>query len=339
MDFFSSVYRVILGVGALAVAVGAVFVLVKQLTPNPPPVRTASFEDIEVARDMTLAEYEADRGIRANAAFRTLPPEHAPPAAYRLVADIVPANSYRTKGAVVQEGNGTPAGEVSEVLANRSIRYRAPRSRPSQGTTTSASTTTEATPSANMTTSATPSATPSASTTTSIAGATEATEAPEAIPPPPPPYATPSHTFALPSKCVRCPMLLVIERALADARGDSVAAAGELHAAEGEWRKRYRNGKPQLVGVAVNYTLDLQGFAGQVVKVEYTIVSVGRHLSEDWWGRHMVITLTKPIHDKALIPERFWALIPQTPGTYYFHLELLNSSGEEVGYKDTPQFH
>jgi hypothetical protein len=381
---FENANEGILGAGALAVAIGTIVVLINQLTspPTPPAKRNARFDHIEGPREITLAEYEADSGLRAGAAYRPDPTEWLRQAAYRLLAytnsspptakpnvtilesrtpmppaestttstasttsttatettpahilppvstttgtsttpgpgegtyylykrTTLPRDAYRAHNAIIQEGNGTSPRKVSEALADS---FGESGSHESEGGATSTSTESQ---------------TGTFSATTPTA---------EASPPPPPS----AHRVVLPRKCTRCALLPILESALADSHEDPEAAGRELRAAEREWRERNRDGDPQLVGVEVDYRLDLKGFAGKKVIVKYTIVKAGPHLSPDWWGLRVADKGTEPKEPEASIPEKLWALIPQAPGTYYLHLELYSSEGKELEYADTHTFH
>jgi hypothetical protein len=382
--------KAILVAGALAVAIGAIVLLVNQLAPDPTPTPkpSASFERIEAPREITLGEYEADGGSlpaaylpaagrREGAAYRLAADVVAPPAkpsvssrpnvtlrsrtpapavetttsttppretkvhtqdmtvhvlpststtststspsttsagggeTYFLRSGSLPSNSYRVPNAIIQEGSGTSPGEVSEVLADR-------RSEPSEGEEGTTSTT----------------------STTSSGSQYETYETYDSSTTPLPGSEPPAgaHSVVLPRKCARCALLPILESALADSNDNAATAARELRAAEREWRERNRDGRPQLVGVEVDYRLDLKGFAGKKVTVKYTIYEAGRHLSEDWWGLRVADQGTEPREPVASIPEKLWALIPQVPGTYYLHLELY-SGGTELEDADTPKFH
>ncbi len=399
---FEKVNKLILAAGALAVAIGAILLLINQLMsppPPPPPKRDARFDHIEGPREITLAEYEADGGSRVGAAYLPDPAEWRAERGYRLLADTIasvptpqpdlallkagvavpettttpatetppvhilpptpttettpahilpptpttetapvhilpptptttspstasgeggeathplyrygslPSGAYRAHHAIIQEGNGTSPRKVSEMLADS---FGESSSSEGEGTTSTETST--------------------GSQTEPRSGTTPMAEAP-------PPE---THRVALPRKCRRCALLPILESALADSDDNAEAAARELRAAEHEWRERNRGGSPQLVGVEVDYRLDLRGFEGKKVIVKYTIVESGRHLSPEWWGLRVAGKGTEPEEPDASIPEKLWALIPQAPGTYHLHLELYNSEGKELEYADTPTFH
>ena len=133
-------------------------------------------------------------------------------------------------------------------------------------------------------------------------------------------------------------MLPAIEGALVRNHHEPKAAAHELRVASREWRSVNHNGIPELSGVEVSYSLNLKGLAHKEVKLRYIIRSRRHRLPKGWWGKHLITDLTRAKTDEAVVPERFWALVPQVHGKYYLHLELLNGKGEDLIETDTEDF-
>jgi hypothetical protein len=163
---------------------------------------------------------------------------------------------------------------------------------------------------------------------------TETSTSPETLESGPPPS-----TAGPPRRCDHCAGRPIVEQALAASHNNVAEAARKLRAAAGEWRALTAGGTPQWIGVPVHYTLDISGYAGRWVKVQYSISTRGRHrLPPVWWNHEVLIRRTLAKGSEVSAPERFWAPIPQEPGDYFIELELVGDKGEELDIEPTKEF-
>ncbi len=135
-----------------------------------------------------------------------------------------------------------------------------------------------------------------------------------------------------------CPLRPTVERAIADTSSNLEQAAEEVAAVFRDSRAQVFEHKSQPIGVTVNYTLDLVGYAGKRTILEWTLCSqrTGRPLPREWW-RNVIVKQIEPTSDKAKATGSFWAPIPPRRGDYYFRLRVFYN-GLEVAHRKTGQF-
>jgi hypothetical protein len=145
---------------------------------------------------------------------------------------------------------------------------------------------------------------------------------------------------SVPSQCgTGCGLRPTIDKAIADYSSNLAEAAKEIAAAFTDSRVQVYEDKPQPVGVTVNYTIDLVGFAGQRMILEWTLCSnpANRPLPKPWW-RNVIVKQIVPTNETIKTSGNFWAPVPPARGNYYFRLRVFDGSSEPT-HKTSDPFH
>jgi len=121
----------------------------------------------------------------------------------------------------------------------------------------------------------------------------------------------------------------------------AVKAAREIANAFANSRGRVIGNKLYPSGVAVNYTIDLAGWADREARLEWSLWSQteGRPLPKPWL-RNVITKEIKPKVDDGSFSGQFWIPAPPRRGDYVVHLTVYDSDHVEHGEAETePPFH
>jgi hypothetical protein len=145
----------------------------------------------------------------------------------------------------------------------------------------------------------------------------------------------------VPATCAStCGLRPTIDQAIADYSANLAEAARAVAAAFSESRDEIFEHKVVPVGVTVNYSLDLVGFAGKRMVLEWTLCSSSteRPLPRTWWRNVIVKQIVPSSNAPTRVPGNFWAPIPATRGDYYFRLRVFEGGSEHTN-RVTEAFH
>jgi hypothetical protein len=143
---------------------------------------------------------------------------------------------------------------------------------------------------------------------------------------------------SVPSQCgAGCALRPTIDKAIADYSSNLAEAAKEIANAFTDSRVQIYEHKPQPVGVTVNYAINLIGFAGQRVILEWTLCSkpANRPLPKPWW-RNVIVKQIVPTNEKIKTSGNFWAPVPPARGNYYFRLRVFDGNSEPTHKTSDP---
>jgi hypothetical protein len=144
----------------------------------------------------------------------------------------------------------------------------------------------------------------------------------------------------LPSKCrVSCALSPTIDKALGEYAANSDEAARQVASIFHDSRQGVFGRKREPLGVAVHFSIDLIGYAGQLLVIDWTLCSAqtGRPLPREWL-RNVPAEVVRPTSNRLKRPGNFWAPLPPKHGRYYFRLRVFDSSNEVV-QTQTQVFH
>jgi len=151
----------------------------------------------------------------------------------------------------------------------------------------------------------------------------------------------PTTASSVPATCAStCGLRPTIDQAIADYSANLAEAARTVAAAFRESRNEIFEHKVVPVGVTVSYSLDLVGFAGKRLVLEWTLCSSSteRPLPRTWW-RNVIVKQVVPSTDSPTrVHGNFWAPIPATRGDYYFRLRVFEGGSEHTN-RVTEAFH
>jgi hypothetical protein len=137
-----------------------------------------------------------------------------------------------------------------------------------------------------------------------------------------------------------CPAVKpTVDKAIADSSSNLPGAAKAVAALFRESRQESVEHKREPVGVAVNYAIHFEGYAGKTLMLEWTLCQKGtrRPLPREWW-RNVPAGPIKPTSENVTLPGAFWVPIPQPIGHYYVELRVWD--GDAIaGYGETGEFH
>ena len=122
---------------------------------------------------------------------------------------------------------------------------------------------------------------------------------------------------------------------------DPVKAARAVAHAFANSRGRVIGNKLYPSGVAVNYTINLAGWADREAKLEWSLwsQSEGRPLPKPWL-RNVITKEIKPKVDDGSFSGQFWIPAPPRRGDYVVHLIVYDSDHVEHAETETePPFH
>lgn len=167
-------------------------------------------------------------------------------------------------------------------------------------------------------------------------------EAGAKAPAPGPPRIAPSTQVAIPNACnsSSCAVTPLLDHALTY-DPNPIDAARAVAAAFADSRGQVINHKLYPSGVAVNYTVDLVGFAHREAILEWSLWSEAdeRPLPSSWL-RHVIAKEIKPQVEDESFSGQFWIPAPLPRGDYVVHLTMEDSEGLEYGETETePPFH
>lgn len=368
-DFISSAKGMVLTAGTLASAVGAVMALVPKHHPTPAPsVLDARFDDLTAYPDVSLDQYDARSAGSDAPTVEGAPSEktHTGAASIRLLASTSPPRESpgTLKEAVEHSSNGEPpaangsttttstssssSSQVVTTLPATSTPLHVVRHRP-EGSGSDSDTATggdASTPSGDAGSSVTafrhvegalvktgadvPSEKVTAVVEALTAGSSLTTSQAEG-----------GGAVVLPSACkTSCGATQEIEQALTDDPNPVKAAAAVA--------KAFANSRAEVIahtrhpiGVAVSYTVDLEGFANSKATLKWSLWSArsNRPLPRRWW-RDVIVAQIKPTVSHESISGEFWVPVPPKHGDYFVHLTLYDSNGVPHAKRDTrPLFH
>jgi hypothetical protein len=144
----------------------------------------------------------------------------------------------------------------------------------------------------------------------------------------------------VPATCGQsCPLRLTVDKAISDYSSNLNDAAQEVAAAFHRSRTLVYENKREPVGAVVDYSIDLAGYAGHTLILEWTLNSTsGGPLPREWW-RNVIVKYIKPTTaDRTAIPGSFWAPVPPAVGNYYFRLRVFDGHSE-AAHGETNTFH
>jgi hypothetical protein len=372
MRFVTSAKGAVLTIGALAGAVGAVIALLPKHEHVPSTLK-ASFSKVTAFPNVDLQEYE-ERFASHPVAWIDGGGPHTPAALrvpYRLAAATSSATPAKpatpSDPPSASESPSAPSGEAEETPSDTSTSTTPSESTTSTTTTDSGETTDETTTTEESSGSGEEPSAPFKETDGVLArdGNGSDPEAEHAVVEALSEIEVPLQQIAaakspegestegestegesaqvvVPEACESssCAVTPMIDNALAT-DSDPVKAAREVATAFANSRGRVIDNKLYPSGVAVNYTIDLTGWADREARLEWSLWSQteGRPLPRPWL-RNVITKEIKPKVDNGSFAGQFWIPAPPRRGDYVVHLTVYDSDHVEHGEAETePPFH
>jgi hypothetical protein len=339
-DFLSSTKNLVLTLGALASALAAIVALAPKGASTRESPLEASFSGVKAYPYVSLSQFDVRSG-ETEAPERSPAPTKIGAVLYRLLADRAGTSTSprRTARARIEHGTGAPRGKVVEVLnalstSNQTTGETKP-SEPSEGPTESSQTQTQAsTTSAPATATETTGPTVTAETATTT-GQTTTTSAETTGPRTSEHTRSPTETtqpgveIVIPDSCriAFCGATEEIDKALTDSPNAATAAAAVAELFR-DSRAEIVGRKLYPIGVAVGYSLKLDGWAHRRATLRWSLWSEGDNqaLPRPWW-RNITVAQITPARSSETLNGEFWVPIPPKRGDYFVDLKVYDAKG------------
>ncbi|HEX4438250.1 MAG TPA: hypothetical protein VH061_15810 [Solirubrobacteraceae bacterium] len=136
----------------------------------------------------------------------------------------------------------------------------------------------------------------------------------------------------LPANCGEsCAIGPVIGKALSEYAANTDEAAREVASIFHDSRQGVFGHKRQPLGVAVHFSVDLVGYAGRLLLIEWSLCSTqtGRPLPREWL-RNVPAEEVRPTIDRLKHSGNFWVPLPPKRGRYYLRLRVFDGGSEVV---------
>jgi hypothetical protein len=136
----------------------------------------------------------------------------------------------------------------------------------------------------------------------------------------------------LPANCGEsCAIGPVIGKALSEYAANTDEAARQVASIFHDSRQGVFGHKRQPLGVAVHFSVDLVGYAGRLLLIEWSLCSAqtGRPLPREWL-RNVPAEEVRPTIDRLKHSGNFWVPLPPKQGRYYLRLRVFDGRSEAV---------
>jgi hypothetical protein len=136
----------------------------------------------------------------------------------------------------------------------------------------------------------------------------------------------------LPASCGEsCAISPVIDKALSEYAANTDAAARQVASIFHDSRQGVFGHRRQPLGVAVHFSVDLVGYEGRLLLIEWSLCSAqtGRPLPREWL-RNVPAEEVRPTTERLKHPGNFWVPLPPKRGHYYLRLRVFDGGSEAV---------